>query len=70
MLPSDELVKHYTDKAQKAPIKEFHLTEEAIRSNALRCAIENSKVLISRDINPSEVVETAKQFEEYIRNGN
>ena len=41
--------------------KEFHLTEEAIRSNALRCAIE-----LRDDFDWRKV----KEFEEYIRHGN
>lgn len=47
--------------------KEFHLTEEAIRSNALRCA------LIRTDGNDTELQGlwgVVKAFEEYIRHGN
>ena len=48
---------------KSAPIKEFHLTEEAIRSNALRCAIEMK-------IQGRDMWSVVKEFEEYIRNGN
>lgn len=43
--------------------KEFHLTEEAIRSNALRCAVEwcrNTGIDFWKEV---------KAFEEYIRHG-
>jgi len=48
--------------------KSYHLTDEAIRSNALDSAIH---YIISQTLQttPEQAVKMAKIFEEYIRNG-
>ncbi len=49
--------------------KEFHLTEEAIRSNALRCAVEICK-MNGKSPGNDEFKALVKTNEEYIRHGN
>lgn len=57
---------------EKGQAKEFHLTDEAINSNALRCAIEIKKA--NMDDIPKEyqvgVIELAKQLKTFITTGN
>jgi len=48
--------------------KEFHLTIEQCRSNALESAIKVTKKLNTDDY-VSDLMENAKQFEDYILNG-
>lgn len=60
---------HYQPAVEEKPkAKEYHLTDEAIRSNALRCAIEFYKSM-GNDWSTVEAIDLAKKFEEYIRNG-
>ena len=49
----------------EAPGKEYHLTQESQRAEALRCAIE-----VNKTGNPTDLMEIAKKFKEYIENGN
>ena len=62
-----EVVKMYEKHAR--PVKEFHLTDEAIRSNALRCAIELFNKLEGVSTTIKGTMDLARGFEEYIRNG-
>ena len=57
--------------AQKAPVSlEYEIRERQVRSNALRCAIEANKAGLAPSKEPDSLLQLAKEFEEYIRNGN
>ena len=54
---------------QKAPVKEFHLSPEQVNTNALNAAIE----AVARDVAPdgsTNLFDLAKEFKEFIENGN
>ena len=53
----------YSESGSK---QEFHLTEEAIRSNALKCAIAS---LIKAEATEENVIRIAQRYEVYIRHG-
>ena len=56
---------------QKAPVSlEYEIRERQVRSNALRCAIEANKAGLAPSKEPDSLLQLAKEFEEYIRNGN
>ena len=48
-----------------APEKEYHLTQEAQRAHALRCAIEH----LQPGVETSILMNLAKQFKKYIETG-
>ena len=51
--------------AQKAPMKEFHLSPEQVNTNALDLAVR----WLEKHEEPLKLMDLAKQFKEFIENG-